>query len=525
MSALEEKPESVVSSAEDNPALSLVEIEPGVAVLFADQLPPDFDLISFESTSGMSAADLTNRIALTVGAASLAAEVAAGAVAAQGLVRLTPDTLKLLEIAQPMISAGENLGALVGDTGKIVSLMRWNPALDAQAALLATSMGPIVTLVTIQAQLISISRGIDENIGLTQGVLQAIREDQWATLKGLHETTRRAVEEAQAIRGVNDHIFNTIITKEPELRKQRQLFTSFVRDHVKALDGDVKSRRAYIQKNFGEIIADAHGMLMAEGSWYRWAVLRAAHIIRDEEKFEENEKLLAKLVADTKRDHGQAMDTAYELITELERQCRLMAELPGGFKIPFLSRGENPKSAVVMAEALSEKLAELRHRIHEVPAPLAPEVVAFKKEVPEEVLRILRWAMPDEGPLLAFADMNVHRLISENSYLGVTPEHLFIASQSAVRKQGILERSIRLEDIRYVRFREREKHGPTLDLITKDEDFKLSFDEWAHKDTGLEQARRIANLLTAAMGIPENERRTDPLLTGHATEVGELTQG
>ena len=451
---------------------------------------------------------------MALGVGNVAAQGAQGAITAQGLVRLAPETLQALRTAQPMTSGGWNLGSLVTSKGKIAGSVRWAPATGVQSVTMLAALGPAAALLALQVQLASISRRIDENIQLTRDVLQALHEDQWTTLLGLHETTMRAVREAQAAGVVNDHIFAAIATREADLRKQRRLFMSLVSRHIKALDTDAKGRRAYIQKNIEQIFADTHGMLMAEGSWYRSQVLRAGHISRDEANAVENEPLLAALVTETQREHTQAMDDVAQLLGDLERQCRLFAELPGEWSLPFSTKRENVRDAVAMAEALAERVAALRNRVHTQPTPLDPPLVVFDEAVPEEILRILRWVLPDEAPLLAIADVNLDRLVGDNAYLGVTSERFFISAQNAVRKQGTVEREFPLSDIRYVRFRERDKQGPLLDVITTDENIRLTFDGWAGKGQGLVDARRLSNLLAAAMDLPESERRTDPLLSG-----------
>jgi hypothetical protein len=136
---------------------------------------------------------------------------------------------------------------------------------------------------------------------------------------------------------------------------------SLVRRHIKALDTDGQSRRAYIHKNIEQILADAHGMLMAEWSWYRSQVLRAGHISRDEANAVENERLLAEVVPETEREHTRAMDDVADLLAGLERQCRLIAELPGERSLPFTTKRRNISDAVGMAAALAERVAELRN--------------------------------------------------------------------------------------------------------------------------------------------------------------------
>ncbi|MGC5307665.1 hypothetical protein [Micromonospora zamorensis] len=509
---------------DDEPTVSLVEIEPGLAVLFADQPPVGLDLISFDMMSAQAHQGLTDKLAMASGIGNLAAQGAQGATTVQGLVRLAPETLQALKTAQPMTSGGWNLGALVTSNGKIANLVRWAPVTGAQTASILTALGPAAALLALQVQLASISRRIDENVQLTRDVLRALHEDQWATLLGLHETTLRAVREAQAAGGVNDHVFASIATRDADLRKQRHLFTSLVRRHIKALDTDGQSRRTYVQKNVEQILADAHGMLMAEWSWYRFQVLRAGHISRDEANAAENEGLLAELVAETQREHTGAMEDVADLLAGLERQCRLIAELPAEFSLPFTAKRQDIKDAVGMAEALAERVATLRNHVRTQPAPLDPPLTVFAETVPDEVLRILRWVVPGEEPLLAIADVNLDRLVGEDAYLGVTPARLFISAQSSVRKQGTIEREFPLADVRYVRFRERDKRGPVLDIITVDENIRLTFDDWAGKGQGLNDTRRLANLLAAAMDLPETERRTDPLLSGGSSTERAITR-
>ncbi len=505
--------------------VSLVEIEPGIAVLFADQPPVDLDLIPFEMLSTQAGQALTDKLAMASGIGNLAAQGAQGAISAQGLMRLAPETLQGLNTTlQPMTSGGWNLGALVGSNGKVAATVRWAPATGAQSATILASLGPAGALLAMQVQLASISRRIDENVQLTRDVLQALHEDQWTTLLGLHETTMRAVREARAAGAVNDHIFAAIATREADLRKQRHLFTVFVRRHIDALDTDADGRRDYIQKNIEQILADAHGMLMAEGSWYRSQVLRAGHISRDEANAVENERFLAELVAETQREHTQAMDDVAYLLGDLERQCRLFAELPGELSLPFTTKRRNVLDAVAMAEALAIRVAALRNRAHTQPTPLDPPLTVFNEAVPEEILRILRWIVPGEGSLLAIADVNLDCRVGNNAYLGVTPEHFFISAQNTVRKQGTIEREFPLSDIRYVRFCERDKQGPVLDVITTDENVRLTFDGWAGKGQGLDDARRLSNLLAAAMNLPDSERRTDPLLSGESSTERAITR-
>lgn len=91
-------------------------------------------------------------------------------------------------------------------------------------------------------QLASVSRRVDENLELTQEVLKELRQDHWNTLLGLYETTVRAVEEAQMVGFVNQHIYGAVKTREADLRAERHVFDDYVKGHVKALSPNARSR-------------------------------------------------------------------------------------------------------------------------------------------------------------------------------------------------------------------------------------------------------------------------------------------
>ena len=56
--------------------------------------------------------------------------------------------------------------------------------------------------------------------------------------------------------------------------------------------------------------------------------------------------------------------------------------------------------------------------------------------------------------------------------------------------------------------------GASLDIITRDENIAMSFDDWAVDDAHAEEVRRVADLLMASVNLPEKERRNVPELQG-----------
>lgn len=497
--------------------MALLGIDGGFAVLFADHAPKDLDLIGFDvlgSRAGQQLSDKLANAAVLGNFAALAQAGNASALSAQGLVQLAPESLAILNQAGNtlMQTGGQSLGAIVNAQGSIVANARFLPVAAGQAASLPMVLGPAIVLLALQMQIASISRRVDENIELTRDVLRALHQDQWATLLGLHETSLRALEEARVTGTVNDHIFAPLASRDADLRKQRHLFANLVKDHVKSLEVDPKTRRGYIQKNFDQIIADTHGMLMAEFAWYRTQVLRCSRISHDEANAAENEPLLASLVEETKNEHAKAMDELTSLLATVERQVRLLAVLPSARSLPFTSKRRNIDDALAMAEALADTVAKLRNTVRPQPTEVDPEVTVFKTELPQKLAEILEWTLPGSNPVLALADVNEEKLISNNAYLGLTKDSFFIAGQSELLKEGVVDRIIPLADVRYARFSERPKKGPALDIITKDENLSFTFDSWATEGPSLADAQRLANIFATAMNLPKEELRSDPLL-------------
>ncbi|MEF9874699.1 MAG: hypothetical protein RR778_13475, partial [Glutamicibacter sp.] len=376
----------------------------------------------------------------------------------------------------------------------VVAQARFLPVEMAPAAALGPAFAPAMVLLAIQLQLASISRKVDKNIELTRDVLRAIHEDQWASLIGLHETSIRALQEADAAGTVNNHIFAPLATREADLSKYRNLFAGFVKNHVKNLDGNARSRRSYVKQNFDQIIADSHGMLMAEFAWYRAQVLRGVLISQDSLESEATARLLSHHVEKTKSEHAKAMGEVTNLLAEVESQVRLLALLPAVRNLPFTGKRRSLDDALNMAEALATAVADLRNQLHSGRETLAPAVPVFKEGTPDKVADILTWALPENAQLLALADANQEKLLANNVYLGITDNYFFVADQSDLIKEGAIESVVPLADVRYVRFAERTKKGPKLDIITRDENYSFTFDSWASEGTALEATQRMANV-------------------------------
>ncbi|MFJ2353146.1 hypothetical protein [Glutamicibacter sp. NPDC087673] len=494
--------------------IALLEVGDGYAMLFADHAPKDVDLFGFDLLGPNASQRLVEHFSAITGVGNLVAVGVGALPQLQGIVRLAPESLQILNQTgnSLMQSAGQSLGTIVNGSGTVVAHARLLPAGVAQGAILGAALAPAMVLLAIQFQLASISRKVDENIELTRDVLRALHQDHWATLVGLHETSIRALQEADAAGTVNDHIFAPLATREADLRKCRNVFVDFVQVHVMNLAGDAKSRRSYVKQNFDQILADSHGMLMAEFAWYRAQVLRGVLISQDSQHSDANDRLLSHHVEETKSAHADAMVEVTKLLAEVESQVRLLALLPAARSLPFTAKRRSLDNALEMAEALASAVAELRNQLRPQREILAPAVPVFKSGMPDKVADILTWALPENAQLLALADANQEKLLANNVYLGITDNYFFVADQSDLIKEGSIENVVPLADVRYVRFAERTKKGPKLDIITRDENYSFTFDSWASEGTALEATRRMANVFASVMNLPAEEQRTDPLI-------------
>ncbi|WEV78806.1 hypothetical protein O9K63_03145 [Janibacter cremeus] len=136
----------------DGARTALVEIEPGLAVLYGSDVPEGMNVVPFALLGEDKVETLGSSIARATGLANVAAQSLNGATNVQGLVRLAPETLKVLQTAKPLTSGGYNLGTLASN-GKIVGQVRWMPAGSAVTAGVLASVGPAVALMAIQSQL------------------------------------------------------------------------------------------------------------------------------------------------------------------------------------------------------------------------------------------------------------------------------------------------------------------------------------------------------------------------------------
>lgn len=498
------------------PSTTLVEVEgcPGLALVFGTDVPAGVDLVTptlFPTTAADSA---TGTISTLIGAGNIAAQAGTAAAGLQGLVRLTPETLNALQTATPLTNAaGANLGTLVDAGGKFAHSVQWVPAGAAGAVQVAASLGPAIALLMIQMQLKEISSLVRENIALTDELLQTVKREQWAEVDGLHEAMLKAIEEAQHVGHVTEHIWENVSGHEAELRKARTMFRGHVANHRAKLAAakDHRARAEYLTHHAEEIVTDGQALIRAQAAWFTYQAIRAGRVYADPN---EPDSLLEKIVENARTEHHEELAEVDKLLHQLHWQCSVLADLPGKRTVMFTKSRRAAGQVARVSKVLVEQVAALRESIREAePAVPSPRIVAFADEVPEHINRVLRWHLGRDEELLAIADTKTKFAgRSYTRYLAVTDEHLFVLKKEEFDKHGDIAITVDLEDLRYVRFRPGdEKTRGRLDLFTPQIDLSHEFGSWAAQEDNVDSVRKVADLLASSMNLPASEVPTSPI--------------
>ena len=497
------------------PFEALIEVEPGVGVFFGEEIPSDLEILPFEILGETDTEGYFDGLAKALSLGSTAALALDKLDLSGRVVQFDAPTEALLKVGHLMESDGKLLGPIVNNNGRIIGQARFVAKDGFNTSAAISAIGPQAPLLAIQMQLASISKRLDQNLELTSEVLHEHYREQESDLRALKRVIDGAVEEAKSAGSVNDHVYGEIRSLERDLLVHCGVFRGRLDEHARALSAGTHERREYIQDNSQRIIADMHATLISEQTWVYYRVLRACHILYTDPKLEQNSELFDAIVEKTREEHAIAMDRIVSVLGECERQSRLLSLLPQKRAVPLISKRKGGKEVDVatIAGILAAHAAHSRLGFTPQRSLPEPEIRVFQESVSKELLEILQWVLPAEENLLALADVKLgDSFRSPDAFLAITNASLFISAEDSVLKQGMFDQQIPLSDIRYVRLQEREGKGPLIDIITKDENIKISFYKWAHDENALKAVRRVANLLLTAMNLPEEERRDDPLL-------------
>lgn len=500
------------------PSSALVEIEPGMAVLYGAEPPEGLEILPFALMGDSKVDALGSSIAQAAGFANVAAQGANGLMNAQGLVRLAPETLKALKTAQPLTSGGYNLGTLASN-GKIVSQVRWMPAGSAATAGVLASLGPAVALLTIQSQLNTVIELTRDNIELTTAVLDEVRQQKWAEVRGQQYALGQAVDEARHVGRVTNSIWSEVEGRKAILNEHWDHYQERVRTHVAELSKhtNARARQKHLAQHGVAILSDVHALLVAQSSWFRYEGLRAASLVEQAEADPGEAMLLERVVENARSRHAQTLADTDRLLDQIDREFGVMAELPGQFTVVAGKKRRAAKDAHAMARAARDSLTKLRG----LPEGsnrrgIEPPYVAALQNMDDlaDVLRLWAFRLDPDETVLGIAECRTGSRVLDVFHAGwvlVTSRRVLLAKQDEFRRYAAVERDFPTDQIRYVRLRDESgRQGPQIDIAFRDEDFTLKFSRWAVGEDHRAEVDRLADILKAMMCLPETERRDPP---------------
>ncbi|MBC9820504.1 hypothetical protein [Terrabacter sp. MAHUQ-38] len=509
------------AAAQDEPSTTLVEVEDGWGLVFGPHPPEGVEIFDLELLPRASASAATDTVSRVLGAANVGGQALQGIAQMQGLVRLAPETMKMLQTAKPLTSGGVNLGTLVDANGKMAHSIRWMPAGASGATAVLASLGPAVALLAIQAQLAEISSLVRENIALTDEVLKAIRAEQWAQVQGLHETMLKGVDEARHIGKVSDHIWQNFAGHEAQLRTARRLFESKVDAHNRELLKLKKheDRNEYLTHHAEAMLQDAQGLLQAQQAWFTYQALRAGHIYAVAGQDDTDSGLLLQKVADDARvERTRDLERAEELLTVLTVHLGIMAELPGDKTIPWTKGRRSAEHVAQAAKVLQDQTAKLLHGFAANERGIQkPAIVVADEGVPELLPRVLRWQLGKDERLLAYADAKIGQWWSwdEWKHVVVTDRRILVLDKSEFKKNGSILDAIKMEDLRYVRFDQtlmNARQPAKVEVVATSHSVGMELPDHSRKEALREEIVRFGQLVQSFMHLPSEEIPAPPIL-------------
>ena len=521
LTGAEEASEDFQAPSGQDPAV--IEVDPEFGLALGDWSHTGIEVIPLSGLSEEHNKDLLDKISIVTGIGNTSAQALQGVASVQGLVRLVPETVSKLQVFKPMTSGGLNLGALTDSGGKVAHLIRWTPAVGAQAVGLLAAMGPAAALFAIQLQLSSLSSRIDKNIKLTKKIIQNLEEEQYSRVRAFEKTTQECLESALEFHEVYPRSWDKIKTRESDLREVFDNFKKKLSECLSNIGECCRGGGEFLEKNAVDIERKAAALVASLGSWVRYQVLYV-QVCRQDAFLSKDEKHLVRAIKTASKEICGFRSEALTLLEKLEcavHRCCLLgsgAEPWEGFvkwaqgfpgRRPGGSGKEKPEASklrgIEQVRTLAEKLSELRESIQPRPEPHKPEVAVYRTDgdVARDIA-VLRWVLPecyDQLRVLAEVKTGKNKKV-ESSLLGVTADSFFCVPRDEIRKKGKVARTVPLADIRYVRCKAEEG----FDIITKDEDFSISFEEWLQEDEKSNEARKIERHLASFANLPDEER-------------------
>lgn len=86
----------------------------------------------------------------------------------------------------------------------------------------------------------------------------------------------------------------------------------------------------------------------------------------------------------------------------------------------------------------------MRNQVHAIPEKPNPKVTALRSNVPDDVLVLLQYLLPEDEPLLALAEAKSYDSFFDNDvYLGITLTQFFISGKNKMSREGIIDKCTR----------------------------------------------------------------------------------
>lgn len=507
----------------------LAEVLPGVAVVFGEvpsELKPD--LLDFGLVTAGDRKQLAAVLTSIGNAAAVGGNLRNAFASAQGLYRLSDETLAILKAGGRLaVKDGANLGTVISSSG--LSQARFIPVDALNMAQNAPVVGQALAMVALQMQLSEITGLVRTNIALTTQVLTTIRHEQWSELTGFVTTIDRAIAQAREVESVPTSLWDSVAGIEASLQKQLELYRRNVRSHIGQIERPDSSRREYLQTNAEATLFDAHALLSSVKAWTGYQAIRVARARAAGRADADEARFVDVIVRDTRTEFDSALAETTNLVDSLTRELRIIAELPGRDTLSQSLPGKrkDSKETRQTSARLLEAIKPLADALHP-PAPslTAPDVVCAPKSLDlEPCLRILRWflqggealrvlAFPDQvdalGPISAILGGAKEKLAAAmdktaaKTLVAVTDRRIITAKTNAFLEQGQIRQDIPIDQVRYVRVATTQDKGTRLaiDLITRDENIRWVF----NTDLDNTHTDALAAVLAESMTIPDAER-------------------
>ena len=497
------------------PSTTLVEVTPGVAVLFGE-VPDGVELIDLDLIPSFDRAQLSTALGSLGNAGTIVGNVAEAVSSAQGLFRVNDATLSLLKSGGQMAAKdGAKLGAIFKN-GELVAQAGFIPA-SMTAATAIAAIGPAVAMIALQMQLGEISSLVRTNIALTTQTLKTIRSDQWAELRALVKTVDGAIQEARELESVNESVWELVSHEASAITQKWELYRENVDGHVRELGKlDGRARRQYLESNAQAIIFDTHALLSSLKMYAEYQALRAARARIRRANDATEAQLFNRITASTPTEIEESLGEIRLLTESLVRELRIIAELPGRATAPLTKKRKDAEASRLTCEKLLEAIEPLADMLRPaVRMPVVPDTVCAPEGLDlEPYLHVLRWFLEDGETLRGVAfpyEVGAHNLagvvpailarrvdatwealvpgragaivekFASSTFVAVTDRRIVTANPKSLLRRGELGSIHSLDEVQYVR--PRSNHGagvrPTIDVTTDHRDIHWMFPDAA----------------------------------------------